>query len=228
MNTEHVEVGAYALGLLEAQDAAAFEAHLATCESCRAEFAELSGMKALLTGVGPVETPDDVTTPAPVIDLLRRRADSGRRRNRRLLAIAAAAAVVAVAGGVAAGLAAAPAHVQEVAVQPSPSTSGQQHSATDAKTGVTGTVGLVTKGWGTWVTLDLADVHGPLDCQLIAVSKTGEIRVVTGWFVKPPGDGVPGHPAHLIVQGGTAIALANLSRLEVVVVHGPTLVTIPV
>jgi hypothetical protein len=223
---EHIEVGAYALGLLEAQDTAAFEAHLATCESCRAEFAELSPMKALLTGLGPVDTPDDVTAAAPVTDLLHRRAQAGRRRTRRLLVVGAAAAAVAAAAGVAGGLAAAPSHPQQVVA--GAVMGGQEHSATDPRTGVRGTVGLLVKGWGTWVTLDLANVRGPLECELVAVSKTGETRVVTGWNVAVPGDGVPGHPAHLLVAGGTSIPLADLSRFEVIVVRGPTLLTIPV
>jgi len=60
------------------------------------------------------------------------------------------------------------------------------------------------------------------------VSKAGEQKVVSGWFVPAPGDGVPGHPAHLLVQGGTAIQLGNLARFEVRVVQGQTLLTIPV
>jgi len=64
--------------------------------------------------------------------------------------------------------------------------------------------------------------------ELIAVSKTGERKVATGWFVPATGDGVPGHPAHLLVQGGTAIELGNLTRFEVTVVNGRTLLTIPV
>ena len=52
--------------------------------------------------------------------------------------------------------------------------------------------------------------------------------MVSGWFVPAPGDGVPGHPAHLLVQGGTAIQLGNLARFEVRVVQGQTLLTIPV
>jgi anti-sigma factor RsiW len=59
MSGEHTDVGAYALGLLEEQDKRAFEHHLAGCPSCRAELAELSGMKELLSGIGPVEAVDE-------------------------------------------------------------------------------------------------------------------------------------------------------------------------
>jgi hypothetical protein len=218
MSDEHVDVGAYALGLLEDEDSTAFEAHLARCPSCHAELAEFTPMKALLTGLGPVEDRDGVA------DLLSRRAAASRRRVRWTVAVGAAACVAALGGGLAAGFAVAPNN-------PPPGTAvlaGQLHSATNPQTGVTGTVGLVTKTWGTYVSLDLADVRGPLECELIAVSKTGERRVVTGWVVGVPGDGVPGHPAHLLVQGGTAISAADLARFDVIVVNGKTLLSIPV
>jgi len=223
MSPEHIDVGAYALGLLEDEDSTAFEAHLATCPSCHAELDEFSPMKALLTGLGPVEDLDH-TAERGVVDLLSRRAAASRRRVRWTVAVGAAACVAALGGGLAAGLAVAPNN-------PPPGTAvlaGQLHSATNQQTGVTGTVGLVTKAWGTYVSLDLADVHGPLECELIAVSKTGERRVVTGWVVGVPGDGVPGHPAHLLVQGGTSISAANLASLDVIVVNGKTLLSIPV
>ena len=51
----HTDVGAYALGLLDDRDRERFELHLTRCDSCPAEFAELSGMRELLSGVGPVE-----------------------------------------------------------------------------------------------------------------------------------------------------------------------------
>ena len=106
--------------------------------------------------------------------------------------------------------------------------SGQLHSATDPGTGAAGTVGLVAKAWGTQVTLDLSKVRGPAECELIAVSRTGERRVVMGWLVPAPGDGVPGHPAHLVIQGGTSIPRNDLARVDVDVVNGRTLVSIPV
>jgi predicted anti-sigma-YlaC factor YlaD len=222
MNDQHIDVGAYVLGLLEEQDSAAFEAHLAQCPSCHAELAEFAPMKALLTGLEPVESPEDVGVP----DLLRRRAALSRSRRRWVVAVSAAACVAALGGGLEIGYAVAPSPSSVTAS--SPVLTGQLHSATNPRNGVTGTVGLVSKAWGTYVTLDLADVHGPLECQLIAVAKTGERRVVAGWLVGVPGDGVPGHTAHLLVAGSTSIALAKLARFEVVVVNGPTLLSVPV
>ena len=223
MSNEHIDVGAYALGLLEDEDNAAFEAHLASCPICHAELTEFAPMKALLTGLGPVETPEDIALVAPVTDLLRKRAERSRRRVRWTVAVAAAACVAALGGGLGIGLAVS-------SGQPAPGTvtlAGQLHTATDPHTGAIGTVGLITKAWGTYVTLDLAGVHGPLECELIAVSKTGEHRVVAGWVVGSPGDGVPGHTAHLLVAGSTSIPTAKLARFDVIVVNGPTLLSIP-
>ena len=142
------------------------------------------------------------------------------------MAVGTAAAAVLIGGGIGAGIALA----QPPGGTPPPelALTGQVHSATDSGTGVAGTVGLVAKGWGTQVTLDLSNVHGPVECQLVAVSKTGERRVVMGWLVAAPGDGVPGHPAHLVIQGGTSIPRSDLTRVDVDVVNGRTLVSIPV
>jgi hypothetical protein len=221
--TAHTDIGAYSMGLLEEQDRREFEDHLAGCPACAAELAELSPMKALLRGVEPAGA-----TPAggEVTDLLRRRASQQRQRRRWQVAVGAAAGIVLIGGGIGVGIAAAP---QPGSPRPPPlALTGQRHSATEPGTGVAGTVGLVGKAWGTQVTLDLSEVHGPLECQLIAVAKSGERRVVTGWLVAAPGDGVPGHPAHLVVQGGTSIPRSDLARVDVDVVNGRTLVSIPV
>jgi hypothetical protein len=220
---EHIDLGAYALGLLEEQDKATFEAHLATCATCAAELRTLSPVADLLHGQEPVELAGDPGAGELPVDLLHKRAALSRRRFRWQVAVGAAACAAALGGGVAVGVATAQ-HGQPAG----PVLAGQRHTATDPATGVTGTVGLVAKTWGTQVTLDLAHVHGPVECQLIAISKTGERKVVTGWFVPAPGDGVPGHPAHLLVQGGTAIPLGSLAGFDVIVVRGPTLLTIPV
>lgn len=48
---EHTDVGAYALGLLEEEDRAAFEVHLDTCARCRAELDDLGDMRSLFDGI---------------------------------------------------------------------------------------------------------------------------------------------------------------------------------
>jgi Putative zinc-finger len=227
--TAHTDVGAYSMGLLEEQDRHEFEDHLAGCPACAAELAELSPMKGLLRGVEPAGTADsgaDDAGESGLTDLVRRRVAQERRRRRWQVAVGTAAAAVLIGGGIGAGVALSP----QPGDTPPPALAltGQVHSATDPGTGVAGTVGLVAKGWGTQVTLDLSDVHGPVECQLVAVSKTGERRVVMGWLVAAPGDGVSGHPAHLVIQGGTSIPRSDLARVDVDVVNGRTLVSIPV
>jgi hypothetical protein len=239
--TAHTDVGAYAMGLLEERDRREFEDHLAGCPACAAEVAELSPMAALLRGVeltGVEPAGAEVGEPAAgrepsggdVTELLRRRARQQRQRRRWQVALGAAAGIVliggGIGGGIGVGIAAAPRN--GLPAQSPLALTGQLHSHTDPRTGVAGTVGLVAKAWGTQVTLDLSKVHGPAECELVAVSRTGERRVVMGWLVTAPGDGVPGHPAHLVIRGGTSIPRGDLSRVDVDVVNGRTLVSIPV
>ncbi|HEY2266396.1 MAG TPA: zf-HC2 domain-containing protein [Streptosporangiaceae bacterium] len=232
--TVHTEVGAYSMGLLDERDRRAFEDHLPGCESCAAELAELSPMAALLKGVEPVGAAAGAPAGAAerqaggadVTQLIHRRVIRQRQHRRWQVAVGAAAAVVLIGGGIGVGVAAASQHGGSGA--PAVAIPGQLHSATDPRTGVAGTVGLQAKAWGTVVTLDLSKVHGPVECEAVAVSKTGERRVVMGWLVPAPGDGVPGHPAHLVIQGGAAIPRSDLARIDVVVVNGRTLLSIPV
>jgi hypothetical protein len=225
MSTEHTDVGAYSMGLLEERDRLTFEDHLAGCPSCAAELAQLSPMAGLLRGIEPVG-PAAEPAQATVTELIGRRVAQQRRRRRWQVALGAAAGIVLVGGGIAIGVTTAPQHGG-----PPPSAAvltGQLHSATDPGTGVAGTVGLVAKTWGTQVTLDLSRVRGPLECELVAVSRTGERRVVVGWLVPAAGYGVPGHPGHLVLAGGTSIPKRNLARVDVDVVNGRTLLSIPV
>ena len=222
--TAHTDVGAYSMGLLEEQDRREFEDHLAGCPACAAELAELSPMAALFQGVE-----------------LRGRGARRRGGHRPHPPPGqAAAAAQALAGGAGGG----GRHRADrrgyrrgdrgwhrstaVPRRRALALTGQVHSATDPGTGVAGTVGLVAKAWGTQVTLDLSKVRGPAECELVAVSRTGERRVVMGWLVAAPGDGVPGHPAHLVIRGGTSIPRSDLARVDVDVVNGRTLVSIPV
>jgi len=222
---EHTDVGAYALGLLEPADRRAFEEHLAGCPACAAELAELSGMKDLLSGIGPVEATGVGPGEAEVSDLVRRRALAQRRRVRWQSALAAAAAVVLLAGGVAIGLGVASQPVTPVGTN---QLAGEIHSAVDQQTGVRGKAGLVAKPFGTQVTVDLAKIRGPLTCQFIAVSRTGQRFLIGTWFLAPVDFGSPSHPAHLLLKGWTTIKIGDLSRIDVVAEGHGTQVSIPV
>jgi Putative zinc-finger len=222
VSSEHIDVGAYALGLLEAADRQAFEEHLEGCPACQAELDELSEMKGLLTGIDPVDTPADEPTQAEVTDLVRRRAESQRRRVRWQSVLAAAAAVVLLAVGVGVGLATAPG-------SPTPTTQAlvtltvHQSTAfgTNPQTGVSGIAELVSKPFGTQLTVNLK-MKGPLECRLVAVSKTGERTVIATWFVPPVNFGSAQHPAPLDIQGWTTIRIGDLARIDVDRLTGAT------
>src|SRR5512147_2962479 len=62
MDSEHAvfreNIPAYALGALDAGETAALEAHLLTCEACRAELAEYRALSAdLAAAVPPLRSP---------------------------------------------------------------------------------------------------------------------------------------------------------------------------
>ncbi|MFG2085358.1 MULTISPECIES: hypothetical protein [unclassified Spirillospora] len=234
---EHTDVGAYALGLLEDGDRRAFEAHLRECGMCQAELTEMSGTAGVLsalgggdaggTGTGPDGGGNEPSgPPAPVIDMMRRRRKEDRRFRRGAYAAGglAAAAMLAVGLGVGTAL-----NDDGTVRRPPPLTiTGEKFQATNAGTGASGTVGLVDKGWGTQVSLELRGIKGPLRCHLEAVSQDGERSVVAGWRVPDKGYGVPGQPKPLTMQGGTGLTRQEISRFEVRLDSGGTLLTIPV
>ena len=249
-NVEHTDVGAYALGLLEESDRRSFEAHLATCPACQAELREFGEMAQLLgevrhnapaeahtgqhtetpgrhVGPGPTETGAAAADPrsAPVVDLLRRKANADRSRRRGRTVLAIAAGVVLLAGGGAIGV---------VLGQDQPTSShvagpgpaeqllltGARISGTDPRTKAAGVIAVEAKGWGTHVALQLKNVKGPLECELVAVSKSGAKRVVTGWAVPPKGWGVPGSPDPGMVHGGTSFKRDQIARYDIMILGG--------
>ncbi|WP_283133931.1 anti-sigma factor family protein [Rhizohabitans arisaemae] len=238
---EHTDVGAYALGLLEAEDRRAFERHLAGCPSCTAELTEMSGVAGALLGIDPVEADRRGAGDAEenvedgvvrMVDLLNRRKARQRRVRRGTALVGAAAAVALLAGGIVVGAAVTrgdtvqPGHHRGPAEQMFVA-SAEKHWAT-SPSGVAGGVAVEPRAWGTHAALELRNVRGPLECELIAVSRSGERRVVTGWAVPAKGYGVPGSPAPLYVHGGVAFPRTDVVRFEVRVNGGDVLLAIPV
>ncbi|GIH98047.1 anti-sigma factor family protein [Planobispora takensis] len=238
---EHTDVGAYALGLLEEPDRRAFAAHLAGCPSCTAELAELSGMAVILDGIEPVGDDRGTRTgpvPATVIDMVRRERAADRRTRRGTLVTAVAAAVALVSGGVVAGAAIGGDRVAVPITHPGHDDSERgpaeefYHRGTpvagDGAPGVSGGLVLEAKEWGTHAAMELKGIKGPLECELVAVSETGERKVIAGWSVPTKGYGVPTYPEPLYIHGGTALPTADIDRFEVIANDGRTLITFEV
>ncbi|MEJ8635305.1 zf-HC2 domain-containing protein [Streptomyces sp. MS2.AVA.5] len=159
------------------------------------------------------------------------------KRRRGMYLVAAAAALII--GG--------PAAAVVVTADDTGSTQAQPHSTspaedafahiqdkvdhTDATTKVSAAVGMEKKAWGTHTVLELKNVKGPLKCNLIAVSKTGEEEIVTSWAVPEWGYGIPDSPnpagkKPLYVHGGAAMDSNDIDHFEVRTFEGKKLVEV--
>ncbi|MEE1802325.1 MULTISPECIES: zf-HC2 domain-containing protein [unclassified Streptomyces] len=149
------------------------------------------------------------------------------KRKRRGFYLVAAAAALIVGGPVAVGVATQGSGGNETSNVATRSTAAQDFGhitnkvgGTDPVTGVSGTVAMEEKLYGTLMTLELKNVKGPLTCSLIAVSKTGEQEVVTTWSVPKWGYGIPDSSNKdarkpLYIQGSTSMTDSEFDHFEV-------------
>lgn len=175
-----------------------------------------------------------------------------RRRRKRIGILAGAAAAAAVIAGPLVTLAVRPADAVPPAAlaaptskQPPPATSvlatsvpppstgapsqpggGQTYGRGSGGSAVSAVVTVSPVEWGSRVDLELRGIVGPLKCQLVAISTTGDDRVVSGWSVPPKGFGIPGSPDPLRLQGSTSLAVEQISRFEVRGDDGTVLVVV--
>ncbi|MFI6446676.1 zf-HC2 domain-containing protein [Kitasatospora sp. NPDC050543] len=228
---DHVDVGAYVLGVLDEPERSAFERHLAGCAQCAQQVEELGGLEPILAEYLSAGGPDavDPADPAPRVseDLLGRlvgevAATRRRGRTRRLVLVAAAA--VLVVGGPAVTVA-----VVSADHGAATTSVAQQFTATDPLSGARATVGVAGKQWGSQVSLELSNVRGPLSCDLVAVSRSGERQTVTTWTVPDTGYGTAQAPDALRTGGGAGLQLKDIDHFEVRTLDGrQVLVSVPV
>ncbi|MEU8683671.1 zf-HC2 domain-containing protein [Streptomyces sp. NPDC048611] len=235
----HSDVGAYVLGVLDAADADRFEAHLVGCDRCAAELEELMAMTpALAEFKQSAPTPQTITaTPGPrMLDGLLGEVRATRRgRTRRRLFLVAAAVVLIVGGPLATfalkgdgGKAPAPPLANAVRAQYA---AGEKVTSVDPDTKVSAGVSMSAKPWGTQIVMELANVKGPLTCDLVAVGKDGKRQTVTTWAVPEGGYGIPGSPAKwnrepLYAAGGAALNRGDIDHFEVSTLDGKRLATV--
>ncbi|MFJ8429690.1 anti-sigma factor family protein [Kitasatospora sp. NPDC094019] len=220
----HLDVAAYALGVLDPIEHAAFEAHLAAgCPRCARQLAELTPVGTLLAEYAADGDPaDPVPEPDPaLLDRLVAQAGAVRRRGRsRRLALVVVACAAVLAG---------PAVTAAVVTADSPpaavaTAAAHRFTGTDPATGAHAVVGVDAAPWGSRVTLELSGVPGPLTCDLVAVSGTGARQTVTTWSVPATGYTT----AALRTTGGTALPPTTIDHFEIRTLDTNTLLlTIP-
>ncbi|MEU6170541.1 zf-HC2 domain-containing protein [Streptantibioticus parmotrematis] len=218
----HVDVGAYVLGVLDASDMDRFEQHLAVCGTCSARLEELSGLVPILAEIGqdgPPRPPDGALLDRLLAEVAGERRT--KRRRRRLMAVAAAALIVA-------GPTAAVVSMETTSSPPAASQSfAHSYTATDAGTGVSATIGLTARQWGTQIDMRLSDVGGPRTCHLVVVGTNGQQETVANWTVPPGGYASGGKPRPISVSGATAMSPSDIARFDVITTQGQKLVSVP-
>jgi Putative zinc-finger len=210
---------AYVLGSLSSAERREYEAHIETCDRCRAAVADISGMPALLAMLDA----DDVaslgaTQPEPpplrpqvrqqVLDKVRWR----RRRSRWLMAAAVGVAAALVAVGLV------------IAVRPdvfglqsgSPTVTAQELEMTKVEpTPFSATVALNSYGWGTRI--DMACSYGqwsggasapPSNLGMVVVGKDGKATQIATWL------GLSGATA--LPSGNTPMPIEEIAAVQLV------------
>ncbi|MEV7427391.1 MULTISPECIES: zf-HC2 domain-containing protein [unclassified Streptomyces] len=212
----HRDVGAYALGVLDASDAFRFEDHLMVCPQCTLLLADFGGVKAQLDRYArqtPAEVaPYAVAGPELLAGLLDRTAAGRRKSRRRRLALAAVAAVLVVGG---------PLAVLGAASGTDPGGPATvRWTASDRATGTSAVVTTAETVWGTDVGLELVRPGVSEVCALIAVGLDGSRETVMTWASHAQ-DG-----ERLVTRGGAALRPGEIARFEVRASDGRLLVTI--
>jgi hypothetical protein len=229
---DHRDVAAYALGVLDATDAARFEDHLALCDACAVElesFLPVTGLLSHVDGESFVQAEESVRDGRMLDEMVNAVAyERSRARARRMFALAAGVVALLLFSGISivAGMAAGGGNEPTVAADsPSPAgpdlgvggldeVPGQRYSATDSTTKVKAEVVLEGFEWGTQVSIAVGNVRGPRTCQLVAVGADGLGEVVYSWKVPAKGYGTKENPQVLFLQGATQVDRKDIARVE--------------
>jgi hypothetical protein len=255
---DHFDVASYALGVLDERDAAHFEDHLIECSRCAYELESFVEVAELLADVdanavvAAEETRRDGFMLQKVIGEASR--ERHRANSRRLYSLAAAVVIFAMlsigaffVGGQVLGGDSDPATTNtaqrdSTQLDPLPNTAdgpgiggpdltGERLTGSDPRTGVTASVGLEKKDWGTQISFAISNITGPKVCRLVAVHTDGTTEPLVSWKVGDKGWGTAANSEPLLLQAVTATPRDNIAHVQVQEVAangaGETLVRVP-
>ncbi|WP_142274639.1 anti-sigma factor family protein [Mycobacterium scrofulaceum] len=216
---------AYVLGSLSAAERREFEAHLAHCPACREAVADLSGVPALLSQLGPDEVaaindagPRSVTpelSPELLTSLLAK--VSWRRRRTRIVTwVASSAAAVVLAIGVFVGVQGYSSSSQQVTASAAP-------MAQVGTTLLTSTVQLSSQHWGTSINLRcvcLAPLNAHHDTlAMVVVGRDGSQTRLATWVAEPGHTATPAGSISTPVDQIAAVQVVAAESGQVLLQH---------
>ena len=230
-----ISLGAYVLGALEPAERAAVDAHLATCEGCRAELADLDGLPAVLASLSTEDAAalgdgwpqERATPPGPTGTSTPRGAAErpgdlsairGRRKAFRATLLSVAAVVVIGLGAVGVGFyAGQPAAGPYAGPALGPWQSAQGSNTADMHA----IVRYRPMGWGTQVAVQVTGIPLNTPCAIQAYERNG-ITTVGGSWITDSNEGKAWYTA------SAAVSKDTVTKFVVTVAgHPATVITVP-
>ena len=225
MNDQHdpEQLASYAVGLVDGDAARATEEHVAGCQRCRQELAELREVDGALRRV-PSEWFLDGPPPGGELVLQRtlrqvRKENGARRRRRRGTLVAAA--VVGLVGVGAAGVALGR-NIAGPTITAGPEAGARVLTGLNPSTGARLTVTLTPEAG--WVRVNATGQGLPVGerCMLLVVDRSGNPSVVGSWVVPAPGE-----QEEYGFVSGAAVALGDVAAVRMQNFAGRELVSAP-
>jgi hypothetical protein len=199
-----IGVGANALGVLAAEDADAFEKHLAECATCAAELRELTAVATVLADIDPRLV---MIEPPP-------------RMRARTLVLCAVAGILVTGGAVTAAAAVpsredrAPATAPAVSMARRVAQTSTYSRMVDRRSGVSGGIALSSGPGGAEFTLFVRGLPAAVrSVVLVAVTGRGAASVAGVWAITDPGS--------LRGTGALSLPQGDVERLEVRAADNP-------
>jgi hypothetical protein len=228
---------AYVLGCLSSAERLEYEAHLATCASCRQSVGELGGMPALLSQLSPdevaaIDEPGGQEVIPPLPPQLRNALlakVSGRRRRAHLLTwtVAAVTAVVLV---IAVFVALWPNPAQTSA--PPPQIQASAVAMTPVKPSeITATVALTAHGWGTQIEMTCTygaapentnhggDTEAGERLAMVVVNRDGSQTRLATWVALEGVTATPSGQTSMPIDQITAVQIVSADSGDVLLQH---------
>jgi hypothetical protein len=222
-HAEYVEWdAAYVLGSLSPVERREYEAHLETCDRCRAAVAELSGLPGLLGRVAPERAfslldPEEqggavvIPLPAPGESTAREprtsRSRRPRLRPRRWMVLGGIAAAILVAGAIAVPV--------TIAAQPHPTVAVALAPTTTSP--LTAQVQLTSVSWGTKIDMRCGygtenswsdpDDEGDWSYSLWIIDRAGRASELSSWKATAG--------SQVRLTAATALPVGQIARIEV-------------